>query len=106
MAEVNPLWHLSACKPGFSQLFSGLRHPPAKQGKIQQSGKGIMLGLFWNVLGKAWTELQSPWILPEFLSTTEAGTKKEVAPPCVVPAAGTKAAAGTRWALFSLGSPQ
>lgn len=47
---------------------SVLCHPPAKQGNIQQSGKGIMLGLFWNVLGKAWTELQSPWILPEFLS--------------------------------------
>lgn len=68
MAEVNPLWHLSACKMGFSQLFSVLRHPAAKQGKIQQSGKGIMLGLFWNVLGKARTKLQSPWILPEFLS--------------------------------------
>lgn len=65
MAEVNHLWHLSACKLGFSQLFSVLRHPPAKQGKIQQSGKGIMLRLFWNVLGNV---LKSPWILQEFLS--------------------------------------
>lgn len=53
LAEVNPFWHLRACKLGLNQLLSLLHHPPAKQDKIQQSGKGIMLGLFWTVLGKA-----------------------------------------------------
>lgn len=46
LAEVNPLWHFRACKLGFNQFFSLLHHAPAKWGKIQQSGKGIMLGLF------------------------------------------------------------
>lgn len=69
LAEVNPLWHLRACKLGFNQLFSLLHHPPAKRGEIQQSGKGIMLGLFRTVLGKAQTELQSPRVLTESLDT-------------------------------------
>lgn len=33
LAEVNPLWHLRACKLGFNQLFSLLRHSPAKAGR-------------------------------------------------------------------------
>lgn len=68
LAEVNPLWHLRACKLGFNQLFSLLQLLPAKWGNIQQSGKGIMLGLFWTVLGKAQTKLQSPRILTESLT--------------------------------------
>lgn len=67
LAQVNPLWHLRACKLGFNQFFSLLRHSPAKWGEIQQSGKGIMLGLFRTVLGKARTELRSPPILTESL---------------------------------------
>lgn len=69
LAEVNPLRHLRACKLGSNQLFSLLHNPPAKRGKIQQSGKGIMLGLFRTVLGKARTELLSPRILAESLDT-------------------------------------
>lgn len=65
--EVNRLWHPMACKLGFKQLSNLPRHPPAKWGEIQQSGKGIMLGLFWTVLGKAWIELWPPQIPTEFL---------------------------------------
>lgn len=97
--EVNPLWHPKACKLGFKQLSNLPRHPPAKWGEIQQSGKGITLGLFWTVLGKAWIELRSRQS-QQSLWMCKVGTKQEALSPCCR-AARMKAVPGTRFAWLS-----
>lgn len=52
LAEVNPLWHLRACKLGFNQLFSLLRHSPAKAGRDPAIWERDYTGAFSDSAGK------------------------------------------------------